>query len=92
MDSNCPNKNSTSKQNKFSLMVGRKSTLIFLSVFLGLLLLFAIISLATTLYSKTIYPNVIMLGTDVGGYSKEKLSSFLETELSTVFSNMELTI
>ncbi len=92
MDSNCPNKNSTSKQNKFSLMVGRKSTLIFLSVFLGLLLLVAIISLATTLYSKTIYPNVIMLGTDVGGYSKEKLSSFLETELSTVFSNMELTI
>ena len=50
-----------------------------------------LIALTTILYSKTIYPNVIVLNTDVGGYTKEKLSSLLETELSTVFSNMELT-
>lgn len=91
MESYNADNNSTTTQNKTSSVLGRKKSLTFSWIVFGLLFLVILIALTTILYSKTIYPNVIVLNTDVGGYTKEKLSSLLETELSTVFSNMELT-
>lgn len=70
----------------------RKLALILLSAFFVLFSITVLIYSRSILNSATIYNGVSIDGLNVGGYTKEKLSAFLESYYSNIFEDISMTV
>ncbi len=69
----------------------RKFAMIFISAFLVLLSILSLVFLRSLLNAPSLYKGVCIQGQDVGGFTREELTSYLEEYYANVFDDITLT-